>query len=312
MGTRELIDFQGILTTSAKMLSLFELLRRVSRTQTSILVRGETGTGKELVAQAIHNLGPRANKVFRAVNCATFTPDLLASELFGHVRGAFTGAHRDRQGLFSQAHGGTLFLDEVAEIPLDLQARLLRVLQEQTFVPLGGTDPVVTDVRIISATHRALRSEVDAHRFREDLMYRIRVVPVFLPRLAEREGDVEALALRFVERFNREGFRKVERISDAALDAMLAYRWPGNVRELRNVVEYAFATGVGPILTRDDLTPELRGEAPDNQNTKTFAMIERDRIVAALQQTDGKRGQAAELLGVSRSTLWRKLREFGL
>jgi len=307
-------DFAGMMTVAPQMERLFELIRRIARTDASVLVRGQTGTGKELVARAIHDHSPRRDRPFRAINCATLTPELLASELFGHVKGAFTGAVKERKGLFRAADGGTLFLDEIAEIPLDLQARLLRVLQEQSFVPLGGTEAVHVNVRVVSATHRSLRAEVEAGRFREDLMYRIRVVPLFLPPLAEREGDVEALTRYFIEEFNRQGFRHVERIADDALAALLRHRWPGNVRELRNVIEYAFAVGEGPVLRCEDLTPELRGEAPPATpgRTLTVAELERERIIDALRQSQGRKSDAAELLGMSRSTLWRKLREHHL
>ncbi len=309
----EASEFFGMVTASPVMLEFFERLKRVARTEASVLVRGETGTGKELVGRAIHQLSPREKGPFRAVNCALLAGELLASELFGHVRGAFTGAVRERQGLFALADGGTLFLDEVAEIPIDLQARLLRVLQEGRFVPVGGSDPIDVDVRVVSATHQALRREVEAGRFREDLMYRIRVVPLFLPRLAERDGDVEVLTWHFIDQFNRQGLRHVEDISEDALDALLAYGWPGNIRELRNVLEHAFAIGEGPVLTVDDLTPELRGEPPPiDRHVRTAVDDERERILAALRRTRGRKAEAAEMLGMSRSTLWRKMRELGV
>ncbi len=297
------------------MRELFEKIERMARTSAPVLVRGETGTGKELVAKAIHALSPRSEAPFRAVNCATFTPELLSSELFGHVKGAFTGAVENRPGLFKIADGGTVFLDEVAEIPLNLQAQLLRVLQDQTFVPVGGSQPISVDVRLVSATHRALRREVEEGRFREDLKYRIRVVPLYLPPLRERIGDVEALAMHFILQHNDNGFRLVQEIDQAALDALRSYPWPGNVRELENVIEYAFAVGEGPVLTLDDLTPELRGEAPEETptvRTESLASLERRRILEALEKTSGKKAEAAELLDMSRSTLWRKLREHGL
>lgn len=312
--SREPVRFHGIVTVAPQMERLFELIRRVARTDASVLVRGETGTGKELVARAVHELSPRRGKPFRVVNCATFTPELLASELFGHVKGAFTGAVRDRQGLFRAANGGTLFLDEVAEIPMDIQARLLRVLQEQSFVPLGGTEPVQVDVRVITATHRSLRREVEEGRFREDLMYRIRVVPLFLPPLREREGDVDALLDHFVSEFNRQGFRTVTSIASDVREAIRGHAWPGNVRELRNAIEYAFVVGEGPEITLDELLPELRGEGPPAGSGRpgTVRELERDRILSALRRAEGRKARAAELLGVSRSTLWRKLREHRL
>ncbi len=304
-----------MVTVSPVMHSLFELVRRISRTKASVLIRGESGTGKELVAHAIHQLSDRADGPFRAVNCATFTPELLASELFGHVRGAFTGAVRDRRGLFELADGGTLFLDEIAEIPLPIQAQLLRVLQEKTFVRVGGTEPIHVDVRIVAATHKSLRREVERRRFRADLMYRIRVVPLFLPPLRARPGDVEALLWHFLDVFNVEYDRQVSGVSDEVLRAMLAHDWPGNVRELRNVLEYAFAVSTGHTLTVGDLTPELRGEGPVqglDARPLTATDLERRRILEALSAAGGRKGIAAERLGLSRSTLWRKMREHQL
>ena len=240
---------------------------------------------------------------------------MLASELFGHVKGAFTGAIRDRKGLFASADGGTVFLDEVAELPLDIQARLLRVLQERTFTPLGGTESVTVDVRVISATNKSLRREVMEHRFREDLMYRIRVVPLFLPRLAEREGDIEVLLWHFIDMYNAHpgSIRRIDSIDERVLEAMLEYRWPGNVRELRNAVEYAFSIGEGPIMSLDDLTPELRGEPPPKSSDEEDPRVqERNRLKEALRQTAGRKAEAAKLLNMNRTTLWRKLREHRL
>lgn len=310
----EVFEFESIVTSSRAMLELFELVKKVARTEASVLIRGETGTGKELVANALHKCSPRNVRSFRALNCATLTAELLASELFGHVRGAFTGAIRDRKGTFELADGGTVFLDEIAEMPLDIQARLLRVLQSKTFIPLGGTEAKTVDVRLLGATHKALREEVERQRFREDLMYRIRVVPVFLPPLCERGRDVEILAWYFIDEFNKQGYRRVDAIEPLALDAMNSYRWPGNVRELRNNVEYAFAVGEGPVLKLDELTPELRGEPPVLSRSHEFTEeeLERRRLLEALRKTGGKRTEAAEELGISRSTLWRKLREHGI
>ncbi len=303
-----------MVTGSERMQELFELTRRAARSEAPVLVRGETGSGKELVARALHELSPRSGGPFRALNCALLTGEMLASELFGHVRGAFTGATRDRTGLFELADRGTLFLDEVAEIPLDLQARLLRVVQEQQFVPLGGSKPVRVDVRIVSATHRALRREVAEHRFREDLMYRLRVVPIWLPRLAERGNDAELLLWHFIDEFNERGGRQITQVRDDALRMVLRYPWPGNVRELRNVVEHAYAIGEGDALVPSDLTPEVRGEPPPTHwlDEPTADSQERERILAALRESRGKKGEAAKALGMDRSTLWRKMKEFGL
>ena len=310
LGARDDLEvFHGMVTVAPSMKELFRLIERVARTDFSVLLRGETGTGKDLVARALHALSARRAQPFLGVNCATFTVELLASELFGHVRGAFTGAVSDRKGLFARADGGTLFLDEVAEIDLAIQSRLLRVLEERKFVPVGGTDPQEVDVRIMAATHEALRTEVEAGRFREDLMYRIRVVPIFLPPLRERLGDVDALAAHFIARLNAKGLRHVEAIDDDARAAMAAHPWPGNVRELRNVLEYAFAVGEGPVITLAELTPELRGEPPRSRRARSAVQRERERLLAALQACGGRRGEAARALGISRSTFWRKCRE---
>lgn len=305
-------DFHGMITTSHRMRELFVLLSRVAKSGASILLRGETGTGKELAARAIHALSARAQGPFQAVNCATLTPDLAASELFGHVRGAFTGAVSPRDGLFALADGGSVFLDEVAELSLDIQARLLRVVQERCFVPVGGTSPVAVDIRLITATHRSLRAEVEAHRFREDLMYRVRVVPVFIPPLVERDGDVDALTWFFVDHFNALGNRIVQGFTEEAYALLASYPWPGNVRELRNAIEYAFAVGEGPVVTAAELPPELRGILPPPARDAGEVPpedVERRRIREALRVARGSKGEAAEVLGISRTTLWRRMRE---
>jgi transcriptional regulator with PAS, ATPase and Fis domain len=311
----ELQNFHGIYTCAPEMQPLFRLIERVARTDCTVLIRGETGCGKELVAHAIHTLSPRRQHPFQAINCATLSPTLLESELFGHVRGAFTGAVSDHHGLFKQADKGTLFLDEVAEIPLEIQARLLRVLEEQTFVPVGGTRPIRVNVRLISATNKALRREVANRRFREDLLYRIRVVPLFLPALRERTGDIEALVWHFIDQFNEQGLRRVEAVSREAMEALLRYPWPGNIRELHNVIEYAFVVGEDAVLDLPDLTPELRGEPPAGEHRgaePSLRQLERERILTALTKHRGRKAAAAAELGISRSTLWRKLYEHHL
>lgn len=311
----ELQNFHGLYTRAPEMQPLFRLIERVARTDCTVLIRGETGCGKELVARAIHTLSPRRQHPFQAINCATLSPTLLESELFGHVRGAFTGAVSDHHGLFQQADKGTLFLDEVAEIPPEIQARLLRVLEEQTFVPVGGTRPVRVNVRLLSATNKALRREVANGRFREDLLYRIRVVPLFVPALRERTGDIEALVWHFIDQFNEQGLRRVEAVSRDAMEALLRYSWPGNIRELHNVIEHAFVVGEDTVLALPDLTPELRGEPPAGEQPGTepsLRQLERERILTALTKHRGRKAAAAAALGISRSTLWRKLYEHHL
>ncbi|XXF78348.1 sigma 54-interacting transcriptional regulator [Myxococcaceae bacterium GXIMD 01537] len=300
--------FHGLWTQDAELRRVFRIVEKVARTESSVLVRGESGTGKEHIATALHALSSRRRGPFRAINCAALPPSLLESELFGHVRGAFTGAVRDMPGHFRLADKGTLFLDEVAEMPPDLQAKMLRVLETRTIIPVGGREPVPVDVRIIAATHRPLRREVEAGRFRADLMYRLRVVPLFLPPLRQRRGDVLPLAQRFLAELNQRGPRKVEGFSAGARRLLEAHPWPGNVRELRNVMEYTYVIGEGPVVGEADLPPEFaerRQEAAAPQG----APLDPERVRAALEQAGGNRTNAARLLGVSRVTLWRRLRE---
>jgi transcriptional regulator with PAS, ATPase and Fis domain len=314
------VDFHGMLTADDAMKRMFHVVTRAAARDVSVLVRGETGTGKELVAQGIHDASSRRDGPFRAINCAALPPHLLESELFGHVRGAFTGAVRDAPGHFRLASGGTLFLDEVAELSLELQAKLLRVLQERVVVPVGGRDSIPIDVRIVSATHRSLQAAVADGEFRADLMYRLRVVPLFIPPLRERGDDVLHIAQRFVTEQNARGERQVLSLSSGARARLLAHPFPGNVRELQNVIEYAFTMGDGPVLVESDLPPELLGEVTGDEPralpTPTHAPPPdgdpRARVRWALAQAGGHRGRAAALLGVSRATFWRHARKLGL
>ncbi len=306
----DVVEFHGIQSRDTAMQQVFATIRQVADMGVSVLIRGESGTGKELVARALHQESTRREKPFVAVNCATLTPTLMESQLFGHVKGAFTGAVKEGLGFFRQADGGTLFLDEIAELPLDLQAKLLRVLEERKVVPVGGTRPLSVDVRIVAATHRSLREEVARGRFREDLMYRLRVVPLFLPPLHARRGDVELLLWRFVGEYNRRGPRKIERIAPDVMRLLLDHAWPGNVRELQNVVAYAFAVGRSAELVLADLPPEFR-DAPKATAALPVALsslqdMEPHRIRTALIAAKGNVGKAADLLGISRATLWRK------
>lgn len=288
------------------MQALLASVQKVARRDTTVLVRGETGAGKELIARAIHDASARSNGPFLAINCAALPEALLESQLFGHVRGAFTGAHRDHQGLFRAAEGGTLFLDEVAELPLLMQAKLLRVLEEGSVFPVGATHPYPIDVRIVAATNRSLREEVSAGRFRADLMYRIRVVPLFLPSLRERKSDVPLLAERFLKALS-EGERRT--FSPAAMQHLLSYAWPGNVRELQNVIEYAITMGEGATIEPEHLPPEVRGILPSFLRLDSGAD---ERLRRALEENDWHREKTAEALGISRATLWRRMREAGL
>jgi transcriptional regulator with PAS, ATPase and Fis domain len=322
-GEGEAVLFHGMWTRDARMKETFRIIEKVADDDVTVLVRGETGTGKELVAQAIHALSPRRNGPFRAINCAALPPNLLESELFGHAKGAFTGAIKDTLGHVQLADGGTLFLDEVGELPLELQAKLLRMLETHTVLPVGGRDPISVDVRIVSATHRALRAEVEAGRFRADLMFRLRVIPVRLPPLRERPADVVLLTEKLVAEFNARGRRQIAEISSAAAVALERHEWPGNVRELRNVLAYAFAIGEGPVLKIADLPPELASVTPPMAEvTVTASSVDlrpdddghpdARRIRDALARTGGNRDRAAKLLGWSRVTLWRRMRTLGL
>jgi transcriptional regulator with PAS, ATPase and Fis domain len=311
------ILFHGMWTRDPAMRRVFHITTRAAAREVTILVRGPTGSGKELLARAVHALSARQHGPFRAINCAALPPALLESELFGHVKGAFTGAVRDHAGIFRTAHRGTLFLDEVAEMPLDLQAKLLRVLETHTIIPVGATEPIEVDVRIVAATHQSLRAAVEHARFRADLMYRLRVVPIFLPALAARPGDVELLATRFMDELNTGGGRRITKISPEALDALNTYAWPGNVRELRNALEYAYVIGDGPVLLEADLPPEVSGldhvgRVNPPAPPALVATTEARRIHVALERAAGNRERAAQLLGMSRVTLWRRMRAYGL
>jgi transcriptional regulator with PAS, ATPase and Fis domain len=311
-------NFQGIISRSPAMRNVFQIIRNAAETEATVLVRGESGSGKELVAKAIHDLSARRNAPFLAVNCAALSANLLESELFGHVRGAFTGAVKDHKGVFQRAAGGTLFLDEVAELPLELQAKLLRVLQERNFMPVGGDRLLDADVRIVAATHRSLREEVKNGHFREDLMYRLRVVPIFIPPLRERREDISLLIWHFIALHNTRNFRKIDKIDPQAMRLLLDYHWPGNVRELHNVIEYAFAVGRGATLRPTELPPEFNEPkviAPAAA-APPLPMLnpeqEKQAIGEALRQSHGRVNEAARLVGMSRATFWRKRKHYGL
>ncbi len=312
-----IVEFQGMWTQDDAMKQMFRVIERVAQTDAPILVRGETGAGKELVANAVHRLSPRHAGPLLAINCAALPANLLESELFGHVRGAFTGAVKDTQGHMQLAHGGTLFLDEVAELPLELQAKLLRVLETHSVLPVGGRHPIPVDVRIISATHRSLRHEVEAGRFRADLMFRLRVIPVFLPPLQARKGDVLLLTRKLMEEHNARGRRQIKEIAPATERILESYEWPGNVRELRNVLEYAYAIGDGPSLVPTDLPveifdPQAKGSIVAPVPPVEDPRPEARRILSALERSAGSRDRAASILGVSRITLWRRMKELGI
>jgi len=326
---RERLDkrygFEAILGVSRPMEKLFERLRVVAPTKTTVLVVGESGTGKELVANALHHNSPRRPRAFVALNCGAIPKEIIESELFGHERGAFTGALVKRVGRIEQAHGGTLFLDEVSEMPPDLQVKFLRVLEERRVTPVGGNEGKDVDFRLVAATNRELPKEIEAGRFRQDLFYRLSVVTVEIPALRERKDDIPLLVERFRDLFAKEHDRAVTGVTHAALTALVQYEWPGNVRELKNVLESAVLFAAGTKIDLADLPRGVRGNAPEPVEGesaptefvpvgsligKTMAEIEREAILTALQTSGGNRRRAAERLGIGLRTLQRKLKEY--
>ncbi len=312
--------FGELLGSSPAMKEVYGLLSRVAETDASVLITGESGTGKEVVARALHSRGKRASGPFVAVNCAAVPENLLESELFGHVRGAFTDARQSRTGLFQQADSGTLFLDEIGEIPLALQAKLLRALQERTVRPVGSDQEVAVDARVIAATTRDLEGAVEERRFREDLYYRINVIHVELPPLRARGADVLVLAQSFLEQFATRMGKHVTGISPAAAEKLLSYSWPGNVRELQNCVERAVALTQFERIAVEDLPEKIRSYrrshvlvvADDPQELVSMEEVEKRYVLRVLEATGGNKKAAAKILGFDRRTLYRKLERYGI
>jgi len=316
---RELHDgysMGDLISRSRAMRRIFEILPAISASSATVLIQGETGTGKELVARVLHDRSPRSKRPFVALNCAAFPETLLESELFGVKKGAFTGAARDRPGRFAVAQGGTLFLDEIGEMAPAMQVRLLRVLQEKTYEPLGSSKPVRADVRVVAATNRDLAQEVQRGGFREDLYYRINVVRVDLPPLRQRREDVPLLTDHFVSRFNRLQGKNVFGPGPGAMELLMAHDWPGNVRELENAIEHAFVLCLEGSIERHHLPPSLGPSAPIAAEGKTLQqtvrMAEEKAILDALARNGDNRDAAARELGIHRSTLFRKVKELGL
>ncbi len=298
------------------MREIFQLLEMVAPSEATVLLLGETGTGKELVAQAIHRGSPRSANPFVVVNCAALPETLLESELFGHERGAFTGATNRKDGRFLLAHHGTLFLDEIGELSLTLQAKILRVLQTREFEPLGSIRTVKADVRIIAATNRDLENMVQQGRFRDDLYYRLNVFPLVLPPLRERLEDLAPLADCFLKHFREKNRRQVISIAPAALELLRRYPWPGNIRELENVIERGVIVCQGKVLRPEDLPPALQQRSgwpgPDEETEPDLPELERQLISRTLEKVAGQRQQAAEILGISLDELNLKIRSYRL
>jgi Nif-specific regulatory protein len=310
-------DFSNLVGTSGPMRQVYEQMERVAGAATTVLIRGESGTGKELIAQGIHYNSPRAKKPFVKVNCAALPETLVESELFGHERGAFTGAEGRRKGRFELASGGTLFLDEIGELSPAIQVKLLRVLQEREFERVGGTDPVRVDVRVITATNRDLEKALVAGNFREDLYYRLNVFPIFLPPLRDRPSDVLLLADHFAEKYSGEHGRPIKRISTPAIDLLTRYHWPGNVRELENIIERAVLMADGEVIHGHHLPPTLQtaeatGTVVSTSLGGAVGAFERSLIEDALKTTRGNRARAARLLSTTERVINYKVKKYGI
>ena len=302
-------SFSGIIGRDPKMKDIFEMIREITEVDIPVLIQGESGTGKELVARAIHNEGPRVHKAFVPVNCGALPEGLLESELFGHVKGSFTGALRDRKGRFEMANGGTLFLDEIADLSKVMQAKLLRVLQEGKFERVGDEKTISVDVRIISAANRDLKHEVGKGNFRDDLYYRISVVPIHIPPLRNRKNDIPLLVDHFLKQSSLKG-QKLKVISENALAVMLDYPWPGNVRELQSAIHYALIKSKGKTIQPVHLPLELRKQKTNQLTRGPSRRLEPKIVKEALIRSGGNKAKAARLLGVGRATLYRFLKSF--
>ena len=319
---RDELSFGNMVGRSPAMQAVFSMALKVSKFDSTVLITGESGTGKELVAQGIHRESDRKKKPLVAVNCASIPENLMESELFGHVKGAFTGANKDKQGLFESAQGGTIFLDEIGEIPITMQSKLLRVLQEGEVRPVGGAKDTPIDVRVIAATSRDIEQEIAAGRFREDLYYRLNVVPIVLPPLRQRLDDIPQLCRFFINRFNESLGSKIRNISPAAMTALIEHDWPGNVRELENAIERAIVMADSNTLEKDNFTfvrtgsqvcPASGADPEEGFSIKVAKKKLEDRLIRkALAATDGNRTHAAALLEISHPSLLSKMKQFGI
>jgi len=305
--------FQDIVSKNAAMLDIFDILPEIAESDSTVLIEGESGTGKELIARALHNLSHRKDKPIITINCASLPETLLESELFGYKAGAFTDARKDKPGRFALAEGGTIFLDEIGDISTALQTRLLRVLQEKIFEPLGGTESVTADVRVIAASNKKLEKLVKNGSFREDLFYRVNVIKIGLPPLRDRKEDIPLLIDHFIDRFNRIKNKVVSDISPEALAILMAHDYPGNIRELENIVEHAFVLARSGLLEAANLPANLRPSkalAPTGKGS--LKEIEAGFILDILRKNNWDRGKAAAELGIHKTTLWRKIKKLGL
>lgn len=308
-------SFNGLIGTSKVMQEIFSLIQKVAVVDCNVLLQGDTGTGKELAARAIHNLSPRSSYPFVSFNCGSFTEELISSELFGHDKGAFTGAVATKIGLLETSHRGTVFLDEIGEMTSSMQVKLLRVIEEKKILRVGGTSPIDLDIRIIAATNKDLKQEVQEEAFREDLFYRLNVVTIKLPRLAERREDIPLLISHFMEKYSTALRKKIGSITPEAMEILSGYGYPGNVRELENIIERAVALADGEVVEVEDLPPDLQKLkflSLNGQDLQTLEEVERRHILKALEKTDWNRNLTSEILALPRTTLWRKMKKYGI
>jgi len=308
--------FHGIIGSSAVMQGVFDLISNAAMSDAPVIVYGESGTGKELVARAIHESGTRRERAYIKVNCAALNESLLESELFGHVKGAFTGAHRTRKGRFEAAGGGDLFLDEIGDLPIATQVKLLRVLEEKVIERVGDNQPIHTDVRIISATNQDLRKRVHEGLFREDLYYRINVIPIHVPPLRERIGDIPILAQHFFQQLQVKSGKNIKTLSSEALDCLIQYPWPGNVRELKSAFEYAFVSCQSDTILPQHLPGAIScgpsQSEPLRLAPESLDSIKKQRLVDALRRANGNQSRAARILGISRTSVWSQMKRFNI
>jgi DNA-binding NtrC family response regulator len=314
---QEVKEFGMVRGKSPSMSKVMDIVKRVSATESTVLITGESGTGKELLATEIHNHSFRRSAPFVVVDCGALVETLFESELFGHVKGSFTGAHETKHGRFEVADGGTIFLDEIGNISLNIQAKLLRAIQEREITRIGSTEPIKVDVRIIAATNEDLAESVKAGKFREDLFYRLSVVPLHIPPLRERKEDIPLLLDHFIAKYNAKARKSIAQISPAAKKAMLEYNWPGNIRELENTIERAMVLSENEQIELEDLIYHGIGSAisflqPTKGNYKTLEEIEQEYIKTVLQSQHGNRSQTAKILGIDRKTLLSKIKKFNL
>jgi PAS domain S-box-containing protein len=307
--------FFGMIGVSTKMQHVFEMVTNASQTDAPVIIFGESGTGKELVAQAIHEAGHRSKQPYIKVNCAALNESLLESELFGHVKGAFTGAHRNRKGRFEAANGGDIFLDEIGDLPLSTQIKLLRVLEDNIVERVGDHKPIKVNVRTISATNRNLTALIRKGEFREDFYYRINVIPIHVPALRERTEDISLLAKAFFNRIQLKSDKKIQGISNDTLDVMMRYKWPGNVRELRSSLEFAFVSCQEAFIEPEHLPFNVTGSDTILEKDiliDSLVDIKKQRLIKALQAAEGNQSKTARILGLSRTSVWKQMKQFNL